>query len=81
MPLLEIVSEPDLHSLEAVRAYATALRALLRYLGVNSGDMEKGVIRFEANVSIRPHGATELGTRVEIREPQQLPYHGTGGGF
>jgi aspartyl-tRNA(Asn)/glutamyl-tRNA(Gln) amidotransferase subunit B len=67
VPLLEIVSEPDLHSLEAVRAYATALRALLRYLGVNSGDMEKGVIRFEANVSIRPRGVTELGTRVEIK--------------
>jgi aspartyl-tRNA(Asn)/glutamyl-tRNA(Gln) amidotransferase subunit B len=67
VPLLEIVSEPDLHSPEAVRAYATALRALLRYLGVNSGDMEKGVIRFEANVSVRPRGATELGTRVEIK--------------
>ena len=42
--------------LEEVRAYATTLRTLLRYLGVNSGDMEKGVIRFEANVSIRPAG-------------------------
>lgn len=67
VPLLEIVSEPDLHSLEAVRAYATALRALLRYLGVNSGDMEKGVIRFEANVSVRPVGSPVLGTRVEIK--------------
>ncbi len=67
VPLLEIVSEPDMHSLEAVRAYATALRALLRYLGVNSGDMEKGVIRFEANVSVRPAGSPALGTRVEIK--------------
>jgi aspartyl-tRNA(Asn)/glutamyl-tRNA(Gln) amidotransferase subunit B len=67
VPLLEIVSEPDMHSLEAVRAYATTLRALLRYLGVNSGDMEKGVIRFEANVSVRPEGIVTLGTRVEIK--------------
>jgi aspartyl-tRNA(Asn)/glutamyl-tRNA(Gln) amidotransferase subunit B len=67
VPLLEIVSEPDMHSLEAVRAYATTLRALLRYLGVNSGDMEKGVIRFEANVSVRPEGVATLGTRVEIK--------------
>ena len=67
VPLLEIVSEPDMHSLEDVRAYATGLRALLRELDVNSGDMEKGVIRFEANVSIRLEDSTELGTRVEIK--------------
>jgi aspartyl-tRNA(Asn)/glutamyl-tRNA(Gln) amidotransferase subunit B len=67
VPLLEIVSEPDMHSLEDVRAYATGLRAILRAVGVNSGDMEKGVIRFEANVSIRPAGSDELGTRVEIK--------------
>lgn len=67
VPLLEIVSEPDMHSVEDVHAYATGLRAILRELGVNSGDMEKGVIRFEANISIRPVGSTELGTRVEIK--------------
>jgi aspartyl-tRNA(Asn)/glutamyl-tRNA(Gln) amidotransferase subunit B len=67
VPLLEMVSEPDLHSLEEVRAYALAIRAILRTLGVNSGDMEKGVIRFEANVSLRPVGVEELGTRVEIK--------------
>jgi aspartyl-tRNA(Asn)/glutamyl-tRNA(Gln) amidotransferase subunit B len=67
VPLLEIVSEPDMHSLESIRAYATGLRNILRYVGVNSGDMEKGVIRFEANVSIRPEGQTELGTRTEIK--------------
>jgi aspartyl-tRNA(Asn)/glutamyl-tRNA(Gln) amidotransferase subunit B len=67
VPLLEIVSEPDMHSLESIRAYATGLRAILRYVGVNSGDMEKGVIRFEANVSIRPAGSSELGTRTEIK--------------
>jgi aspartyl-tRNA(Asn)/glutamyl-tRNA(Gln) amidotransferase subunit B len=67
VPLLEIVSEPDLHSAEEVRAYATELRALLRALGVNSGDMQKGVIRFEANISVRPSGSQELGTRTEVK--------------
>ena len=67
VPLLEIVSEPDIHSLEDMRAYATSLRAIIKAVGGNSGDMEKGVIRFEANVSIRPVGSKELGTRVEIK--------------
>ena len=65
--LLEIVSEPDLSTPEEVTAYASGLRDIVRTLGVNSGDMEKGVIRFEANVSIRPIGSKELGTRVEIK--------------
>lgn len=67
VPLLEIVSEPDMHSIEELRAYAEGLRAVLRTLGVNSGNMEKGVIRFEANVSVRPVGSETLGTRVEIK--------------
>jgi aspartyl-tRNA(Asn)/glutamyl-tRNA(Gln) amidotransferase subunit B len=67
VPLLEIVSEPDLHSLDEVKAYATSLRSLLRYLEVSSGDMEKGVMRFEANVSVRPLGSKVLGTRTEIK--------------
>ncbi len=67
VPLLEIVTEPDLCSVEEVRAYATALRSLLRYLGVNNGDMEKGVIRFEANISVRPVGSDELRSRTEVK--------------
>jgi aspartyl-tRNA(Asn)/glutamyl-tRNA(Gln) amidotransferase subunit B len=67
VPLLEVVSEPDLYSVEEMRAYVLALRELVRYLGVTSGDMEKGVIRFEANVSVRPRGSQELGTRTEIK--------------
>jgi aspartyl-tRNA(Asn)/glutamyl-tRNA(Gln) amidotransferase subunit B len=72
VPLLEIVSEPDIPSAEAARLYGEALRLILRYLGVNSGDMEKGVIRFEANVSVRPRtlpGAepSPLGTRTEVK--------------
>jgi aspartyl-tRNA(Asn)/glutamyl-tRNA(Gln) amidotransferase subunit B len=67
VPLLEIVTEPDLISVEEAKAYATTLRSVLRYLEVNSGDMEKGVIRFEANVSLRPEGSQDLGTRTEIK--------------
>ncbi len=67
VPLLEIVSEPDLRSAEEVRAYAAGLRAVMRYLGVNSGDMEKGILRIEPNVSVRPKGSETLGTRVEIK--------------
>jgi aspartyl-tRNA(Asn)/glutamyl-tRNA(Gln) amidotransferase subunit B len=67
VPLLEIVSEPDMRSIEEARAYAGALREILRYLDVNSGDMEKGVIRFEANISVRPKGVDVLNTRVEIK--------------
>jgi aspartyl-tRNA(Asn)/glutamyl-tRNA(Gln) amidotransferase subunit B len=67
VPLLEIVTEPDMRSSEEVRAYATKLHAILRYLGVNSGDMEKGVIRFEANVSVREAGSDVLNERTEIK--------------
>jgi aspartyl-tRNA(Asn)/glutamyl-tRNA(Gln) amidotransferase subunit B len=64
---LEIVSEPDLHTAEEVRAYAQALRSVLRYVGVNSGDLQKGVMRIEPNISIAPAGSQELGTKVEIK--------------
>jgi aspartyl-tRNA(Asn)/glutamyl-tRNA(Gln) amidotransferase subunit B len=67
VPLLEIVTEPDMSSVEEVKSFATHLRSILRYLEVNSGDMEKGVIRFEANVSVRPKGSAELYTRTEIK--------------
>ena len=67
VPLLEIVSEPDLHSAAEVRAYAQSLREVLRYVGASSGDMEKGALRIEPNISIRPVGSQTLGTRVEIK--------------
>ena len=67
VPLLEIVTEPDFSTAEEVRLYAEALRALVRYLGVNSGDLEKGVMRIEPNISVRPSGQAELGTKVEIK--------------
>jgi aspartyl-tRNA(Asn)/glutamyl-tRNA(Gln) amidotransferase subunit B len=67
VPLLEIVSEPDMHSVDEVRAYATKLHSIIMYVGVNSGDMEKGVMRFEANVSVRPVGSDVLNPRHEIK--------------
>ena len=78
VPLLEIVSEPDLHSAEAAHAYGEALRSILRYLGANSGDMEKGVIRFEANVSVRPDGNHRTWHAHRGQEFELLPGHGSG---
>jgi len=67
VPLMEIVSEPDLRSADEAREYAMRLRAILQYIGVNNGDMESGQLRADANVSLRPVGATEYGTKVEIK--------------
>jgi len=67
VPLLEIVTEPDIFSAEEAEAYSRKLRALLQYLGVNHGDMSKGVLRFEANVSVMHKDDTEYRTRREIK--------------
>jgi aspartyl-tRNA(Asn)/glutamyl-tRNA(Gln) amidotransferase subunit B len=67
VPLLEIVSEPDIRSPAEAGAYLRRLRALLRYLEVCDGNMEEGSFRCDANVSIRPRGSTALGTKVEIK--------------
>ncbi len=67
VPLLEIVSEPDIRSGDEARAYAMKIRQILRYLGVNAGDLEKGVFRVEPNISIRPVGSSEFGTRTELK--------------
>lgn len=68
MPLLEIVSEPDMRSAEEARLYLVELRSILRYLGVGTGNMEEGAMRCEANISLRPPGHTELpATYVEVK--------------
>lgn len=67
VPLLEIVSEPDLESPEQAREYLTELRTILRYIDVCHGDLEKGTFRCDANVSIRPKGDTKLGTKTELK--------------
>jgi aspartyl-tRNA(Asn)/glutamyl-tRNA(Gln) amidotransferase subunit B len=67
VPLMEIVSEPDMRSPEEARAYLVKLRQILRYLEVCAGNMEEGNFRCDANVSLRPLGASELGSKVEVK--------------
>jgi aspartyl-tRNA(Asn)/glutamyl-tRNA(Gln) amidotransferase subunit B len=67
VPLIEIVSEPDLYSGEEAYAYVTELRKLVRHLGICDGNMEEGSMRCDANVSIRLKGEVKLGTRVEVK--------------
>lgn len=67
VPLLEIVSEPALHSSDEAFAYVTALRKLVRWLNICDGNMEEGSMRCDANISIRLKGETKLGTRVEVK--------------
>jgi aspartyl-tRNA(Asn)/glutamyl-tRNA(Gln) amidotransferase subunit B len=66
-PLLEIVSEPDLRSAREAVAYMKKIHTLVRYLGICDGNMQEGSFRCDANVSVRRRGATELGTRCEIK--------------
>ena len=66
-PLAEIVTEPDLHSSEQAREWLTLLRETLRQLGVSDVNMEEGSLRCDANVSVRPVGSTELGTKTELK--------------
>ena len=67
IPLLEIVSEPDLRSPQEAYDYLTALKAILQYVEVSDCDMEKGSLRCDANVSVRPVGQEKFGTKVEIK--------------
>lgn len=66
-PLIEIVSEPDIHSAAAAKAYATELHRLMTYAGVTNGDLYHGNMRFDVNISVAPKGATELGKRAEVK--------------
>jgi aspartyl-tRNA(Asn)/glutamyl-tRNA(Gln) amidotransferase subunit B len=66
-PLLEIVSEPDMRSAEEAVAYARALHGLVRWIDICDGNMQEGSFRCDANVSVRPEGSTQLGTRCEIK--------------
>ena len=67
VPLMEIVSDSVLRSAAEADAFLVKIRQLVRYLGASSGDMEKGAMRCEANISVRPRGATEYGTKVEVK--------------
>ena len=67
VPLLEIVTEPDIHSADEAYAYLTALKQILEYLNVSDCNMEEGSLRAEANISVRPKGQTELGVKTEVK--------------
>jgi len=67
VPLLELVTEPDIETGEQARKFAQELQMLLRYLGASDADMEKGQMRVEANISVRPEGTKTLGTKVEVK--------------
>jgi aspartyl-tRNA(Asn)/glutamyl-tRNA(Gln) amidotransferase subunit B len=67
VPLVEIVSEPDLRSGQEAAEYAQELRRILRYLGVSDGNMQEGSLRCDVNISVRPVGQQEFGTKVEIK--------------
>ncbi len=67
VPLMEIVSEPDMRSPDEARAYLVKLRQILRYLGVSKANMEEGNFRCDANVSLRPPGSSALGAKVEVK--------------
>jgi len=74
VPLLEIVSEPDLRSAEAVTAYVEEIRRLVRWLGISDGNMEEGSLRCDVNVSVREQGAVAFGQRCEIKNMNSMRF-------
>jgi aspartyl-tRNA(Asn)/glutamyl-tRNA(Gln) amidotransferase subunit B len=72
VPLVELVSEPELRSGEEAFQYVSEIRKLVRYLGICDGNMEEGSLRCDANISIRPVGSTEFGTKVEIKNMNSI---------
>ncbi len=73
-PLLEIVSEPELSSAAEAAAYMRKIHQLVRYLGISDGNMQEGSFRCDANISVRPTGDTELGTRTELKNLNSFRY-------
>ena len=67
IPLMELVTEPDFRTGEEVREFGESLQRILRYVGASNADMEKGEMRVEVNISLRPEGAKEFGTKVEVK--------------
>ncbi|MDP3070820.1 MAG: Asp-tRNA(Asn)/Glu-tRNA(Gln) amidotransferase subunit GatB [Opitutaceae bacterium] len=73
-PLMEIVSDPAMHSAEEAYAYLTSIRATMIYGGISDCDMEKGQLRCDANISIRPVGQAKLGTKVELKNLNSISF-------
>lgn len=73
-PLMEVVTEPDISSPEEAKAFMQELQRIVRSLGVSFADMEKGHLRVDANVSVRPKGAKELGTKIEVKNMNSFKF-------
>lgn len=73
-PLLEIVTEPDLNAAEEVDAFMTGMRRLVRWLDISDGNMQEGSLRCDVNVSVRPEGQAEFGTRCEIKNMNSMKF-------
>lgn len=74
VPLIEIVTEPVIHSAEEAAAYVTEIRKIVRWIGICDGNMEEGSLRCDANISIRPAGSETLGTRVEVKNLNSIKH-------
>lgn len=73
-PLLEIVTDPDLRSAEEVDAFMNGMRQLVRWLGVSDGNMQEGSLRCDVNISVRPEGQAEFGTRCEVKNMNSMKF-------
>ena len=71
-PLMEVVTEPDMHTPEQVESYINSLQHIVRYLGVGTANMEEGSFRCDANISVRPAGSTSLTTKVEVKNMNRV---------
>jgi aspartyl-tRNA(Asn)/glutamyl-tRNA(Gln) amidotransferase subunit B len=74
VPLIEIVSEPDIRSIEEAREYLEKIQSIMRYIGVSDCKMQEGSLRCDVNVSLRPMGSEKLGTRTEIKNMNSFTY-------
>ena len=74
VPLIEIVSEPDIRSIDEAREYVEKLQMIMRYIGVSDCKMQEGSLRCDVNISLRPVGSTEFGTRTEIKNMNSFTY-------
>ena len=80
-PLLEIVSEPDMRSAKEALAYAKKIHQIVTYIGICDGNMQEGSFRVDANVSVRPMGQAEFGTRAELKNINSFRFPGKGDQF
>lgn len=76
VPLIEIVSEPDIRSVDEAKEYVEKLRQIMRYIGVSDCKMQEGSMRCDVNISVRPEGSTTLGTRTEIKNMNSITFIG-----